>query len=66
MTSHNDALSKINAAKKQLESGRKNIHDIILDLGYTDLQAFRELFKRVAGMTPVEYGMKYEVVDGRG
>jgi transcriptional regulator GlxA family with amidase domain len=27
--------------------------------GYTDMQTFREVFRRITGMTPVEYKNKY-------
>lgn len=50
---------KIEAAKKQLEIGRKSITEIMLDIGYIDIQAFREVFKRITGMTPVDYRNKY-------
>ena len=50
---------KMEAAKKQLEIGRKAIHEIMYDVGYSDSQAFREIFKRITGMTPVEYRNKY-------
>lgn len=50
---------KIEAAKKQLEIGRKSISDVMHELGYSDLPTFRELFKRIAGMTPIEYKKKY-------
>lgn len=50
---------KIEAAKKQLEIGRKTINEIIYEVGYADVQAFRELFKRITGLTPNEYRNKY-------
>lgn len=50
---------KIEAAKKQLELGRKTIRDVMFELGYSDLPAFRELFRKITGMTPVEYRNKY-------
>ncbi|MDN5285399.1 MAG: helix-turn-helix protein [Mucilaginibacter sp.] len=50
---------KIEAAKKQLEIGRKPIMEIMLDVGYSDVPTFREVFKRITGMTPVEYKSKY-------
>jgi len=50
---------KIEAAKKQLESGRKTVTDIMYDVGYTDIQTFRDVFKRIAGMTPVDYMARY-------
>jgi transcriptional regulator GlxA family with amidase domain len=50
---------KMEAAKKQLEIGRKPIMEIMLDVGYTDVPTFREVFKQTTGMTPVEYKNKY-------
>ena len=50
---------KMEAAKKQLEIGRKTINEIMYDVGYSDNQAFREVFKRITGMTPVDYRNKY-------
>jgi YesN/AraC family two-component response regulator len=50
---------KIEAAKKRLEAGRKNVSDIMYDVGYTDIQTFRDVFKRITGMTPVDYMNKY-------
>lgn len=50
---------KVEASKKQLEIGRKSISEIMLDVGYSDIQSFREVFKRIAGMTPVDYRNKF-------
>ncbi|HSY62030.1 MAG TPA: helix-turn-helix domain-containing protein [Cytophaga sp.] len=50
---------KIEAAKKQLESGRKTVNEVMYDVGYTDVKAFRDVFKKVAGMSPVDYRNKY-------
>lgn len=50
---------KIEGAKKQLEIGRKSIAEIMVDVGYSDVQAFREVFKRIAGMTPNDYRNKF-------
>lgn len=50
---------KIEAAKKQLESGRKNVNEVMYDVGYTDVKAFRDVFKKIAGMSPVDYRNKY-------
>lgn len=50
---------KIEASKKSLEIGRKTINEIMQDVGYTDSQTFRDVFKRIAGMSPVEYRGKY-------
>lgn len=29
------------------------------DVGYTDTKAFRDLFKKITGLTPIEYRNKY-------
>lgn len=50
---------KIEAAKKQLEIGRKSITEIMLDVGYSDTQTFRDVFKRITDMTPIDYKNKY-------
>lgn len=50
---------KIEAAKKQLESGRKTVNEVMYDVGYTDTKAFRDVFKKITGMSPVEYRGKY-------
>jgi transcriptional regulator GlxA family with amidase domain len=50
---------KIEAAKKSLETGRKNINEVMYDVGYSDTKAFREIFKKTTGMTPVDYRDKY-------
>ena len=50
---------KVEAAKKQLEKGRKTISEVMLDVGYTDDKAFREVFKKVTGLSPLDYRMKF-------
>ena len=50
---------KIEAAKRQFETSRKNINEVMYDIGYTDTKAFRDLFKKITGLTPVEYRNKY-------
>lgn len=50
---------KIEAAKRAFENSRKNIQEVMYELGYSDVQAFRELFKKIAGLTPLEYRNKY-------
>lgn len=52
---------KIEVAKKQLEAGRKTAHEVMFDVGYTDLNAFREVFYKVTGLTPIEYRNKYNM-----
>jgi transcriptional regulator GlxA family with amidase domain len=50
---------KIEAAKKTLETGRKNINEVMYDVGYSDTKAFRTIFKRITGLSPVSYRNKY-------
>jgi len=50
---------KIEFAKRSFESSRKNINEVMYDVGYTDTKAFRTIFKKITGLTPVEYRNKY-------
>jgi transcriptional regulator GlxA family with amidase domain len=50
---------KIEAAKRSFEGSRKNINEVMFDVGYTDTKAFRTIFKKVTGLTPIEYRNKY-------
>jgi len=50
---------KIEAAKRQLETGRKNINEVMFDVGYTDIKAFRMMFKKITGLRPAEYRNKF-------
>jgi len=50
---------KVEAAKKELERGRKSIFEIMNDVGYADDKAFREVFKKVTGLSPLDYKNKY-------
>jgi transcriptional regulator GlxA family with amidase domain len=50
---------KIEAAKKNLETGRKNINEVMYNVGYNDTKAFRTTFKKITGLSPIEYRNKY-------
>lgn len=50
---------KIEEAKRCFETSRKNINEVMLDIGYSDVKTFRELFKKLTGLTPIEYRNKY-------
>jgi transcriptional regulator GlxA family with amidase domain len=50
---------RVEAAKKLLESDRAGINEVMYNVGYTDTKAFRELFKKIAGMSPVGYRNRY-------
>lgn len=50
---------KIEAAKKSFEVSRKNVTELMYEVGYTDTKAFRSTFKKITGLSPVEYRNKY-------
>ncbi|MCJ0742688.1 GlxA family transcriptional regulator [Pedobacter montanisoli] len=50
---------KIEAAKKAFETNRKTVHEVMYDVGYSDAKAFREVFRKNTGMSPLEYREKY-------
>lgn len=50
---------KIEAAKKSLESSNENVNEVMYRVGYMDPKAFRVIFKRVTGLSPIEYKNKY-------
>ncbi len=52
---------KIEAAKKSFEGSAKNINEVMYDVGYNDTKAFRTTFKKITGLSPVEYRNKYSV-----
>ena len=51
---------KIEASKKQFEMGRKTVSEVMYNVGYTDMKAFRDVFKKVAGLSPMEYMNRYK------
>lgn len=53
---------KIETAKRSFENSRKNINEVMFDVGYTDTKAFRSTFKKITGLTPVEYRNKYNKI----
>ena len=50
---------KVESAKKALESSRKTINEIMYEVGYSDVKAFREVFRKFTGMSPLEYRGRY-------
>ena len=55
---------KVEAAKKQFETGRKTVNEVMYDVGYTDNKAFRDVFKKIAGMSPIDYRNRYTKLNG--
>lgn len=53
---------KIEAAKMSLESSRENVNEVMYKVGYNDIKAFRTTFKKITGLSPVEYRNKYNVL----
>ncbi len=50
---------KIEAAKKMFETTRKTVNEIMYEVGYNDAKAFRDVFGRITGMSPIDYKSKY-------
>lgn len=50
---------KIEAAKKAFENSRKSITEVMYEVGYSDLKAFRDVFRKITGLSPLEYRNKY-------
>ena len=53
---------KIEAAKKELEKGRKSVNEVMYEVGYNDAKAFRDVFRKVTSMSPLQYQKKYSIV----
>ena len=50
---------KVEAAKRSFENSRDNISEVMYDVGYMDTKAFRNIFRKYTGLTPVQYRYKY-------
>ena len=50
---------KIETAKRNFEISRKNINEVMYEVGFTDAKSFRLLFKKTTGLAPIEYRSKY-------
>ena len=50
---------KIEAVKKSLESSRLGINEAMDIAGYSDPKAFRTVFKKVTGLSPLQYRNRY-------
>ncbi|HEU0226883.1 MAG TPA: helix-turn-helix domain-containing protein [Arachidicoccus soli] len=53
---------KIEIAKKSLENSLKNVTEVMYDVGYIDTKAFRNTFKKITGISPIEYKNKYKAI----
>lgn len=52
---------KVEAAKKELEKGRKTVNEVMFEVGYSDPKAFRDVFRKITDMRPLDYLNKYSV-----
>jgi transcriptional regulator GlxA family with amidase domain len=50
---------RMEAAKMSLESSRENVNEVMYNVGYTDPKAFRTTFKKITGLSPLQYRGKY-------
>jgi transcriptional regulator GlxA family with amidase domain len=50
---------RIEAAKMNLERTRENVNEAMYKVGYNDTKAFRTTFKKITGLSPLEYRNKY-------
>ncbi|MEL6356331.1 MAG: AraC family transcriptional regulator, partial [Bacteroidota bacterium] len=50
---------KVEAAKRSFEGSRKNVTEVMYEVGYSDTKSFREVFRKITGLTPSEYRSKY-------
>lgn len=50
---------RIEAAKLTLERNRENVNEAMYKSGYNDIKAFRTTFKKLTGLSPLEYRNKY-------
>lgn len=50
---------KVEVAKKSFEKGRMNVNQVMDEVGYSDEKAFREVFRKYTGLSPLEYKWKF-------
>jgi transcriptional regulator GlxA family with amidase domain len=50
---------KMESAKRALETSFKTVNEVMYDVGYSDPKAFREVFRKITGLSPMEYRNKY-------
>jgi transcriptional regulator GlxA family with amidase domain len=51
---------KIETAKFGLERSGENVNEVMYRTGYTDTKAFRNTFKKITGLSPLQYRAKYQ------
>lgn len=51
---------KIEAAKFSLESSYDNVNEVMYKVGYNDTKAFRTTFRKITGLSPIQYRSKFK------
>lgn len=51
---------RIETAKRSFENSNKPVTEVMYEVGYSDAKAFREVFRKITGMSPLEYRSKYQ------
>lgn len=51
---------KVEAAKRSLEASRENVNEVMYGIGYSDEKSFRNTFKKITGISPIQYRNKYK------
>lgn len=54
---------KMEAAKTILENDLNTVNEAMFAVGYNDPKSFREIFKKYAGLSPVDYKLKFQKKD---
>jgi YesN/AraC family two-component response regulator len=50
---------RVEAAKEGLEERRKTVNEVMFEVGYNDSKAFRDVFKKYTGISPLDYRQKF-------
>ena len=50
---------KVEGAKREFEIGHKTVNEVMFEVGYSDTRAFRNVFKKYSGLSPMDYRLKY-------
>lgn len=50
---------RVEVAKKSFESTPLNINEVMYNVGYNDEKAFRKVFKKYTGLSPIQYRRKF-------
>lgn len=50
---------RVEAAKKALENDMKTVNEIMYEVGYNDSKSFREVFRKISGLSPADYRKRF-------